>query len=255
MQSAALAELGLADWTYEAIEVSPDDFAELVRSLPGRGFRGVNVTVPHKLAALELADEATDAARSIGAANTLSFEGGSIAAHNTDAQGIVEALPRSPAGRTALVLGAGGSARAAIWGLGKAGAKVSVWNRTPEKAAALAAEFGVAHHESGPSHAQLVVNATSVGLGAEGGGNPLSEQGEPDLKPFPPFDDGIQAEVVVDLVYGSKQTELIRAAKAARAVAIDGLEVLVRQGAASLETWTGMEAPVETMRRAARGEP
>src|SRR4051812_45153392 len=91
MQTAALAELGLSDeWSYEAIDVVPQGFAELVRSLPGEGFAGVNVTVPHKLAALAVADSASDAARAIGAANTLTFSGGQIAAENTDAAGVLD---------------------------------------------------------------------------------------------------------------------------------------------------------------------
>src|SRR4051812_43764466 len=89
MHTAALAELGLADeWSYEAIDVEPNAFAALVRSLPGKGFAGVNVTVPHKLEAVAVADSASGAARAIGAANTLSFAGGAIAAENTDASGI-----------------------------------------------------------------------------------------------------------------------------------------------------------------------
>jgi shikimate dehydrogenase len=86
MQNAALEELGLApEWAYEAIEVSPEDFEERVRAMPGEGFRGANVTIPHKLAALAIADEASDAAEEIGAANTLTFTEGRIAAENTDA--------------------------------------------------------------------------------------------------------------------------------------------------------------------------
>src|SRR4051794_21278680 len=118
MQNAALAELGLAgDWSYEAIEVGPDRFDGLVRGLPGDGFAGVNITVPLKLAALSLADEASAGAREIGAANTLTFDGPRIAADNTDAVGITAAIGDSINGRRALVLGAGGSGRAAVWGL------------------------------------------------------------------------------------------------------------------------------------------
>ncbi len=150
MQNAALAELGLADeWSYEAIEVAPEDFADLVRSLGNEGFAGVNVTVPHKLAALALADRASTAASAIGAANTLTFTDAGIEAENTDAGGLIAALPEPPGGRRALVLGAGGSARAAVWALGNAGASVSVWNRTAARAEALAAEFGVAHERGG----------------------------------------------------------------------------------------------------------
>ena len=108
MQTAALAELGLADeWSYEAIEVAPEDFDERVRAMPGEGFVGVNVTVPHKLAALAIANAASEAARAIGAANTLTFGDARIAAENTDATGLLDALPESPAGTRALVLGAG----------------------------------------------------------------------------------------------------------------------------------------------------
>ena len=118
MHNAALAELGLAgEWSYEAIEVAPAEFEALVRGMAAEGFVGANVTVPHKVAALELADEASEAARAIGAANTLSFAGGRIAAENTDARGFLDSLPASPAGRRALVLGAGGSARAVVWAL------------------------------------------------------------------------------------------------------------------------------------------
>ena len=132
MQTAALAELGLAgEWSYEAIEVAPADFEARVRAMPGEGFAGANVTVPHKLAALELADEASEAARAIGAANTLTFADGRIAADNTDATGFLDALGGPRRGRRALVLGAGGSARAVVWALVTHGAAVAIWNRTP----------------------------------------------------------------------------------------------------------------------------
>ncbi len=251
MHNAALAEMGLAgEWTYEAIEVSPDGFEALVHALPGDGFAGVNVTVPHKLRALDVADSASEAARGIGAANTLTFTEDGIHAENTDAKAIVTALPSRPSGKKALVLGAGGSARAAVWGLREAGARVNVWNRTSEKAEALAAELEVGLDTEAP---QILVNATTVGLDTANGGKPLSGSGAPDLKALPVLTDGLQAEVVMDLVYGSRETELIAAAKAAGASVVDGLEVLVLQGAASLRVWTGTDPPLDVMRRAARG--
>jgi len=255
MQNAALAELGLApDWSYEAIEVAPEDFAGLVAELPGRGFAGVNVTVPHKLAALAVADRASDAARAIGAANTLTITDGRVAAENTDGVGIIEALPAPPAGKRALVMGAGGSARAAIWALREAGAEVHVWNRTAAKAEALAREFGVEHADQ-PASFDLIVNATTVGLRSANQGQPPDASGFPDLKALPIDADALRArQEVVDLVYGINQTQLIAAANAAGATVVDGLEVLVRQGAASLRLWTGAEPPVEVMRAAARGE-
>ena len=255
MQSAALAELGLApEWSYEAIEVSPEDFEPLVRSLPERGFAGVNVTLPHKLAALALADTATDAAREIGAANVLTFAEGAIAAENTDCDGVRGALAVEPRDARALVLGAGGSARAAVWALRRDGAEVEVWNRTAERAERLAAELGVAvrteDHPLGAGDYDVLVNCTTVGL--EEAKRPPS--GDPDLKALPVDADSFGREnVVVDMVYGPYPTPLARLASERGATVADGLEVLVHQGAASLRIWTGLEPPVETMRRAARG--
>lgn len=264
MHNAALEQLGLApEWTYEAIEVAPEAFAALVASLPEQGFAGVNVTVPHKLAALAASRQASEAARAVGAANMLTFRDGSVWAENTDTVGVLGALPGMPGGERALVLGAGGSARAAVWALREAGAEVHVWNRTEAKAEALAREFAVAHapgRELPVGDFGLVVNATTVGLAdatavTPSGGQPLDESGLPDLKALPFDADSLRAsQVVMDLVYGSRETQLIAAARAAGATAVDGLEVLVRQGAASLRLWTGAEPPLETMRDAARGE-
>lgn len=133
MHNAALAAVGLAGWRYQLLPVPPELFTETVPALARAGFRGANVTLPHKQAALALADDPTPRARAIGAANTLIFgDDGAIRADNTDAPALVAALPFTPAGRTAVVLGAGGSARAAVWALLDAGAaEVRVWNRTP----------------------------------------------------------------------------------------------------------------------------
>jgi shikimate dehydrogenase len=248
IHTAALAELGLSgEWSYEAIEVSPDGFDARVRAMPGEGFVGANVTVPHKLAALALADQASEAARAIGAANTLSFAGGRIAAENTDAAGFLDSLPAPPAGKRALVLGAGGSARAVVWALVAGDAEVSIWNRTQEKAERLAAELGTQAGASGDF--DLLVNATTVGMGTAGGPAELGA----DLKALHLDADSLdERHQVVDLAYGSDETELVRVAKARGATVVDGLEVLVRQGAASLRIWTGMDPPIETMRQAAR---
>ena len=249
MHTAALDELGLGDsWSYEAIDVAPESFERLVRSLPDDDFAGVNVTVPHKRAALALADEVSQAAREIGAANTLTFKGGRIEADNTDASGLLNALPQPPVAQRALVLGAGGSARAAVWALLGAGADVAVRFQTAERATELAQALGAtAVAEPDPTTYGLLVNATTVGM-AEASGDV-----GPGLKALPVPDDEIQAtQLVVDLVYGSVETPLIIAAKARGAQTVDGLEVLVHQGAASLRLWTGSEPPLETMRRAAR---
>jgi shikimate dehydrogenase len=254
MQMAALTALGLeSEWSYEAIEVSRQDFETTVRAMPGDGFVGANVTVPHKVAALELADEPSAPALEIGAANTLSFADGRTLAENTDASGFLDALPDSPAAKEALVLGAGGSARAVVWALIGARASVSVWNRTPERGEALAAEFGARALAASPREwglgtqdFDLIVNCTTVGMGGAS-----SRPG--DFKSLPIDADFLgERHQLVDLVYGSAETELASVARTRGATVIDGLEVLVRQGAASLRIWTGMDPPIETMRRAAR---
>jgi shikimate dehydrogenase len=246
MQNAALAAAGLADWRYVALPLPPELFAETVRALPAAGFRGVNVTIPHKQAALAVADRAADAAREIGAANTLVFEpDGAIVADNTDAPGLIAAMGEAcdPAGRGALVLGAGGAARAAVWALLRAGADpVEVWNRTPERARALTASLGGRAVEQ-PSTAEIVVNCTSVGLA------------DPDatFKALPLQADSLGAgSCVVDMVYRDGGTRLLEAARTRGAVVIDGLEILIAQGAASFERWTGRTAPRQAMREAVR---
>jgi shikimate dehydrogenase len=244
MQNAALAELGLADeWAYEAIDVAPDEFERRVRAMPEEGFAGANITVPHKGAALALADVLSETAREIGAVNTLTFTEAGIRADNTDADGLLRALPASPRGARALVLGAGGAARAVTWALLREGAEVDVWNRTELRSQNLCEEIGGTSVASPDAAAyRIVVNSTSVGLHGE---DPFAEL------PLSPgaFSAG---QAVVDLVYGAAPSRLLSAAEAAGASVVDGIEVLVRQGALSLEIWTGREPPLDAMRAAAR---
>lgn len=242
MHNAAFAELGMTDWLYQLLPVPPALFDEAARALPGAGFAGANVTVPHKLAALALADDASGAAAAIGAANTLSFDtDGTIHADNTDAPGLLATLPLDPAGRSALILGAGGSGRAAAWALREAGARVDVWNRTPERAQALAADLGV-HAVTAAGPADFLINCTSAGL---------REPGRM-FKSLPVDADEIgEFACVVDLVYRDTPTPLIDAARRSGVMAVDGLDVLVAQGAISFELWTGLPAPVAAMRRGA----
>jgi len=244
MQNAALAELGLADeWRYEAIEVAPEVFEQKVRAMPGEGFAGANVTVPHKEAALAVADAPSEVAKEIGAANTLVFaEGGGIGAHNTDADGFLAALPTSPSSRRVLVLGAGGAARAVLWALEREGAEVEVWNRTHGRAEQICAELGgtpVAEPQA--IEYELIVNTSAAGLGGE---DPFRHL------PLPP--DDLRAEqTIVDLVYGEAPSRLLAAAAAAGATTVDGVEILVQQGALSLQIWTRRRPPVAAMRTAA----
>lgn len=275
MHNAALRELGLRDWRYQRLPVPPGLFAETTRALPGAGFLGANVTIPHKHSALALADTASAAARGIGAANTLTFApDGTIAADNTDAPGLLAAIARDPAGpgslagASALVLGAGGSARAAVWALREAGAReVTIWNRTPERAAALAGELG-ARAVTRPRTAEILVNCTSVGLvpaggkGAAGGEGAAGGDIATDGQQVPAALNQLALTLdlvggyayVVDLVYRDGVTPLLTAARERGVPTLDGLDVLVAQGALSLELWTGRPAPLEVMRRAARGD-
>src|SRR5829696_7313210 len=242
MHNAALAAVGLERWRYLALPLPPARFEETVRALPAAGFRGINVTIPHKEAALALADEASETAAAVGAANTLTFlPSGAIHADNTDVAGLLEALPVDPAGMTALVLGAGGSARAAVYALRRAGAAdVMVWNRTRERAERLVGELG-GRVVAAPERATVVVNCTSVGLR------------ETDL-PFKSLP--LQADTlgvgsyVVDMVYRPGGTLLIAEAKRRGASVVEGLEILVAQGAASFERWTDKTAPRQVMRGA-----
>jgi shikimate dehydrogenase len=243
MMNAAFAELDL-NWRYVHLPVPPALFAETVRALPASGFAAANVTLPHKAAAIELADERSEAATAIGAANSLTFGGGAITADNTDAGGFLDALGESPAGKRAMVLGAGGAARAVVWALGRAGAaEVLLWNRSPERAVALAAEFG-ARPVKRPQPSDLLVNATSVGL------DPTTTEHEALAQLA--LDGAEPAPVVIDLVYGAQPTALLRWAEGNGSRVVDGLEHLVRQGARSLEGWTGAPAPLDAMRAAAR---
>ena len=246
MQNAALAAVGLREWRYQLLPVPPELFAETVRALGGAGLHGANVTIPHKEAALAVASTATDRAQAIGAANTLLFgPDGAIEADNTDAPGLIEALPLGAAGRSALVLGAGGSARAVVWALLDAGAReVRVWNRSAERAHRLCSEIGgTPVTAAGP--ADILVNCTSIGLDGSASS----------FKQLPVAADQLSGyRCVVDLVYTDSETALVRAARASGAAVVDGLEVLVQQGALSFERFTGRTAPVEVMREAARGE-
>jgi shikimate dehydrogenase len=242
MQNAALGGLELWDWSYEAIDVAPEGFATKVREMTAGDYAGANVTVPHKQAALAIADEASEASQQIGAANTLVFADGGIEAHNTDADGLLAALPDPPRDRRTLLLGAGGAARAALWALLWEGARVEVWNRTAERAAEICEELGGTPVAEPDQEAyDLIVNTSAAGL-----------RGEDPFEHLPLSPDRFaEPQVVVDMVYGERRSPLLAAAEGAGAATVDGLEILVQQGARSLEIWTGCEPDLDVMRRAA----
>ena len=248
IHNAALRAAGLHGWRYQLLPVPPELLAETVCGLPAAGFAGVNVTIPHKPAALAIATRPSERARAIGAANTLVFAGGEIAADNTDAPALIAALPQDPSGADVIVLGAGGSARAAIWALRDAGAaRVRVWNRTAQRAEVLAGEFGVEPVSAAAlagAAPDILVNCTAVGL-----------RGEPSLDGLPvQASDVGRAGCVVDFVYRSRGTALIAAARAAGVPVVDGLTILIGQGALSFRQFTGREPSLDAM-RAAAGNP
>lgn len=224
---------------YVPIEVTPERLPEVLRVLPGLGFRGVNVTVPLKEAALALADRVSDRARAIGAANTLTFAEGGLHADNTDGHGFLanlrEGAPEwDPAARPATVLGAGGAARAVLAALIETGVpEIRLLNRTRARAEALAAAFGpriaVRNWSEAPAAiggAALVVNTTSLGMSGQ---PPL----EVDLGALAP------GAVVTDLVYAPLETPLLTAARARGCVAVDGLGMLLHQAVPGFERWFG----------------
>jgi shikimate dehydrogenase len=264
MHNAAFEELGL-DWRYEPLPVAPERFDAFVRALPGRGFVGANVTIPHKLRALELADSATEIASATGAANMLTFRAGAIEADNTDVEGFLRALheraPGAPAGLSATVLGAGGAARAVVFALlREKAARIGVWNRHPERAQELVRKFAPyagdtaleAVREPDPTGIELLVNATSVGMPKrpEKGASGLNESGFKELPTS--ADEWGDRLIVVDLVYRQDGTSLVRLARSRGLRCVDGFDVLIHQGAASFRRWTGREAPLEAMRSGAR---
>lgn len=254
MQNAAIEALGL-DYVYVPFEVHPDRLAAAVTGFQAAGVVGFNATIPHKQALLELVDEATDEARLTGTVNTVHYVDGRILGDSTDGPGFVAGLAArgcEVAGRRVVLLGAGGSGRAVGVSLARAGAaEVAVANRTPERAEALvrllcdrvrADSARVVPFERAPlaralAEATLIVNTTSVGMHPHPDAVPVEL---PRLAP---------GAWVVDIIYNPLETRFLQAAKAAGAATMNGVEMLVYQGALSLARWTGRaDVPVDRMR-------
>ena len=235
---------------YCHLAVAPEDFETVFKALPKAGFRGVNVTIPHKLTALAIADEATDAARAIGAANMIRFSrDGRILADNTDGYGFIENLfagapSWNPAAGPAVVLGAGGASRAVLHALKDAGtAEIRLLNRSRAKAEDLAASLdGVSvldwEERSGAlADAATLINATSLGMTGK-----------------PPLDISLdalpEAALVTDLIYVPLQTPLLRAAEERGNLVVDGLGMLLHQARPAFRAWFGTDPAVDPALRA-----
>jgi len=260
MHNAAFRALGL-DWCYVPFPVHPERLAQALAGVRGLGLGGINATVPHKQALLPLVDELTPEARAVGAVNTVMVKDETLVGHNTDVGGFLRALGEAgfdARGCAALVLGAGGAARAVVYALARVGAHLTILNRTASRACDLAREFASgsqgtatvvsaeARLEGGSldeqtlrraaPQARLIVNTTSLGMWPEVETSPWIEG-----VPFP------ADALLFDLVYNPRETLFMRQARTGGARAVDGLRMLVHQGAEAFELWTGVQPPVEVM--------
>lgn len=257
MHNAAFAATGL-NWCYVPLPVPAEPAArvgEAVYGLRALGLQGANVTVPHKQAVMPYLDRLAPAAIAIGAVNTIRVEpDGTLTGDNTDAAGFVADLRDhkvDPRRKHVFILGAGGSARAVVFGLAQAGAaSITIENRTAARSQALidalAPQFPACRFQANPEDlatvahsADLIVNCTSVGMSPHVDASPLPQ--DVVLRP---------GQTVYDLIYNPRQTRLLETAAQAGARAIHGLGMLVWQGAIAFSMWTGIDAPVEIMRAA-----
>lgn len=256
LYNTAFELLGL-DWVYVAYEVPPERGAAAVSAMRSLGLAGMSVTMPHKEVVAAAVDERTPVAEALQAVNCVSWDdsaAGRLVGDNTDAAGLIDALHLDggfdPAGRRCLVLGAGGAGRAAVWGLAQAGAaEVVVVNRSAargERAAALAGPVGRLGSPDDVPKADLVVNATPLGMS----GTADDASTGPALPVDPALLHG--GQLVVDLIYHPATTPLLRAGAERGARVLGGLPMLVHQAAHQLRRWTGAVPPVAEMTAAAR---
>ena len=253
IHNAAFKDLQM-DWVYLPFGPAPENLEPAIRGLAASGVRGMNVTMPHKLPAMAVMDEIAPSAQGIGALNTIEVRDGRLIGHNTDGDGLIRFLEWdvgvSLAPANAVVIGTGGSARAAIAALGAAGVShLCVLARDPARAEELRAVAGGVSFEAADLNddparwvekAGVIINATPVG-----------QANEP---PVIPAEAISRDSVLVDLVYRPPVTPLIQAARKRGAIAHSGLGMLLHQAAISFEIWTGAEAPMEAMSAAALWE-
>lgn len=255
MHNAVFEAMGL-DYSYIPLEVKPRRLRSAVKAVRLLGFCGFNVTIPHKQRIMAFLDRLTPEARRIGAVNTVEIQNDRLVGHNTDGRGFLQAFVeetgRSVKDRRVLILGAGGAARAVAFQLTQEGvAAIMIANRSPARAkrlvrdlqrptircAASVLPWTETALRAGVRQTDIVVNATSVGMG-------------PADPPLLPSNVLRSAHIVYDLVYQPPVTSLLKQAQAAGAQAINGLGMLIHQGALSFEIWTGRRPPVEVMQEA-----
>jgi len=239
MHNAAFAELGI-NCIYVPFPVT--DVSSAMQGFKALGIQGVSVTIPHKQAVIPYLDSIDPVAEKIGAVNTLQIENNRISGFNTDWQGANRALKlvTELAGKSVLVLGAGGSARAIGFGLLEENAKVTLASRTPASGQNLAKDLNcnwLPLAEADTCHADILINATSVGM------QPNQDQSPIAAKALSQFN------VVMDIVYAPLRTKLLKEAEIAGCTTISGTEMLLYQGVHQFELWTGHEAPVDSMKK------
>ncbi len=255
MHNAAFAALGL-NWAYIPFPVRPEELGTAIAGVRALGMRGVNVTIPHKGAVIEFLDELDQTAATLQAANTIDICEGKLTGYNTDGPGFIASLREIgwvAAGRAVTMIGAGGSARSVAAAVLREGAeRLSIINRTPAKAEALAkllttgqaAEIATAGLDGAQAEewvraAEIVIDCTSVGM-----------YPHVDVAPVVPAEWLHQGQLVCDLTYNPRHTVLLEAAQQRGAETLDGTGMLVHQGAIAFAQWTGQAAPVEVMRQA-----
>jgi shikimate dehydrogenase len=255
LHNAAFAALDL-DYVYVPLPVRAGDVGAAVKGLAALGFRGANVTIPHKAAVIPFLDEVSEDARLAQAVNTITVEGAVLRGYNTDVEGVRGALEGAAGdtlgGEPALILGAGGAGRAAALALARLGCTLTVVNRTSASAERLAALMSAAPGsrcdwlalsdltDDDVRRQRVVVNATSLGMAGEG------------KVPARLADNVTAGQVVFDAVYSTEPTDFLVAAQAAGAIVVDGLTMLLGQAAEAFGLWTGVPAPLDVMRDAVR---
>jgi shikimate dehydrogenase len=256
MHAAAFAEFGM-NWRYLTIEVLPKDLGMAMAGLRAMNLRGINLTIPHKVAVLEYLDRLSEAAQLMGAVNTVINDGGELFGENTDGKGFMRALVNdagfTPKGSNVVVFGAGGASRAITVELALAGAReITIVNRSPERGRVLVDLLNDATPTSStyqawdapfriPDEADIVINATSIGL-------------FPDVDAKPDVDySTLETPMTVCDVIHSPNTPFLREARRRGCRTLDGVGMLVYQGAIGFKLWTGRDAPVAVMYRALAG--